>query len=326
MSCSVTEESLDSLKSYWKDASQSLAWSSPFILPQWLEVWWQLFKPEAEQYIRAVRQDDAIIGIAPLMVREKTASFIGNTDVCDYLDFIAVFGKEKDFLRTLLDHLKKNDIEQLNLAHVRADSVVMTILEPLSEELGYDVASVQEEISVEMELPPTWDEYLNTLSSKQRHEVRRKLRRLSESGEINYRIISEREEIPDAMDAFFRMFVESRQDKAEFMTERMEVFFRRLAEVTAETGLFRLGVLELDGKPVAEIMFFDYNNCIYLYNSGYDPEYTGLSAGLLSKVMAIQDSIGEGRTRFDFLKGAETYKYHLGGKEVPLYSCRITLK
>jgi CelD/BcsL family acetyltransferase involved in cellulose biosynthesis len=72
-------------------------------------------------------------------------------------------------------------------------------------------------------------------------------------------------------------------------------------------------------------MCFEYNDCIYLYNSGYDPRYTSLSAGLLSKVLAIKDSIERGVKRFDFLKGAETYKYHLGGKEVPLYRCQIAV-
>ena len=72
-------------------------------------------------------------------------------------------------------------------------------------------------------------------------------------------------------------------------------------------------------------MCFDYNGCIYLYNSGYDPQYVGLSAGLLSKVYAIQDSIEKGKKRFDFLKGAEPYKGHLGGKEVPLYRCQIAI-
>ncbi len=326
MSYIVTEESLDSLKSYWTDPGRNLHWPSVFVMPDWLKVWWQVFEPDAEQFVRAVRQDDRIIGIAPMMIQGNTAMFIGNTDVCDYLDFITAPGMEEEFLSALLDDLKKNGVEQLDLKHVRSDSTVLTCLVPLARKLGYSLTFVQEDISVEMDLPPSWEEYLEVLTSKQRHEVRRKLRRLSEAGEMNYRFVSESKEIPGNMDAFFKMFVESRQDKAEFLTEQMEAFFRRLAEVMTEIGLLRLGVLELDGKTVAEIMCFDYNDCIYLYNSGYDPEYTGLSAGLLSKVLAIQDSIAQGKKRFDFLKGAEVYKQHLGGKEVPLFRCRITIK
>jgi hypothetical protein len=38
--------------------------------------------------MRAVRRDEEIIGIAPLLMREKAVSFVGSADVCDYLDFI----------------------------------------------------------------------------------------------------------------------------------------------------------------------------------------------------------------------------------------------
>ncbi|MFC1995135.1 GNAT family N-acetyltransferase, partial [Chloroflexota bacterium] len=98
------------------------------------------------------------------------------------------------------------------------------------------------------------------------------------------------------------------------------------ADSLAKAGLLRLGILKLDLLPAAMIMCFDYNDCIYLYNSGYDPQYNSLSVGLLCKVLCIKESIQEGKKRFDFLKGDEAYKYQLGGREVPLYSCQITIK
>ncbi len=326
MSYSVNEESLDNLSAYWTDSRQNLSWPSVFILPAWLKVWWQVFGEGNELFVRAVRRGENIIGIAPLRVKEETARFLGSTDVCDYQDFIIATGMESDFFSTLLDDLRQNGIRHLDLKHFRPDSTVLTGLVPLAERLGCEVTLTQEDISLELDLPSTWDAYLAILSAKHRHEVRRKLRRLAEAGEIDYRFVNDGPAVPDAMSTFFKMFVESRQDKADFLTERMESFFRRLAAAMSEIGLLRVGVLGLDGKAVAEIMCFDYNSCIYLYNSGYDPDYISLSAGLLSKVIAIQDSIAKGRKRFDFLKGAEMYKYHLGGREVPLYRCQINLK
>jgi CelD/BcsL family acetyltransferase involved in cellulose biosynthesis len=93
----------------------------------------------------------------------------------------------------------------------------------------------------------------------------------------------------------------------------------------AEAGVLKLGVLELDRLPVATIMCFNYNERMYLYNSGYHPQYRSLSAGLLSKVLAIKVSIQEGKKRFDLLKGNEPYKYHLGGREVLISRCQITM-
>jgi CelD/BcsL family acetyltransferase involved in cellulose biosynthesis len=325
MSYSVIEDNLDGLKSYRADSQQKLNWPCVFVLPDWMQVWWQVFGAGAERRVRTVREGDKVIGVAPLMVKDETAFLIGDTDVCDYLDFVVTPGREAEFFDLILDDLKKSGIKRLDLKHVRPDSTVLTSLAPLAESRKLGVEIIKENVSLEMDLPSSFDEYLITLNTKQRHEVRRKLRRLSEEGKIEYRFVNEGAALPATMDTFFKMFVESRQDKANFMTEKMESFLRFLADTMTQIGLLRLGVLELDGKPLAEIMCFDYNGCIYLYNSGYDPQYTALSAGLLSKVLAIKDSIEKGKSRFDFLKGAETYKYHLGGREVPLYRCQITI-
>jgi CelD/BcsL family acetyltransferase involved in cellulose biosynthesis len=64
---------------------------------------------------------------------------------------------------------------------------------------------------------------------------------------------------------------------------------------------------------------------MFLYNSGFDPQYESLSVGLLSKVLGIQESIREGKKKFDFLKGGEVYKERLGGHEIPLHRCRIII-
>ena len=325
MNYTVTESSLEELKKLSKDTGRALNWSSVFVLPEWMQVWWQVFGEGKRQYIRVVREGDGITGIAPLMIKDGAACFIGGTDVCDYQDFITAPGQEEEFYVAVLEDLKKNGINQLDLKHVRPDSVVMSKLAVMAEGRGYKVESIKEEVSLEMDLPQDFEEYLATLDSKQRHEVRRKLRRLNEEGRIEYRFIDIGGALQTALDTFFKMFVESRQDKAEFLTEQMKTFFRSMAAAMTEIGLLKLGVLELDGKPVAEVLCFDYNEGIYLYNSGYDPQYVSLSAGLLSKVLAIKDSIEHGKKKFDFLKGQEPYKYHLGGKEVSLYHCRITM-
>ena len=110
------------------------------------------------------------------------------------------------------------------------------------------------------------------------------------------------------------------------MNAQRESFFKSLAKAMAQAQLLRLGILELDALPIAVVMCFDYNDTVYLYNSGYDPTYGSLSVGLISKILSIKDSIGRGRRKFDFLKGAEDYKYRLGGKEIPLHGCQIRLK
>jgi len=326
MTYTVTQETFTGLASFWNDPSHHLNWNSIFVLPSWLKVWWQEFRPRAELYLRTVRQGEKIIGIAPLMVADKKASFLGSVDVCDYLDFVVAPGMERDFFSVLLNDLKQKGVTHLDLKSLRPDSTVLTSLVGLARDQGYEVLCQPEDVSLELDLPSTWEEYLAILTAKQRHEVRRKLRRLLEAGKVDHHIIEDSAAINNVMDTFLKMFTESRSDKAAFLTTQRESFFRSLANTMARDGLLRLGILELDSIPAAMVMCFDYNGCIYLYNSGYDPQYNSLSVGLLSKVLCIKESIEKGKKRFDFLKGDEAYKYHLGGREIPLYNCQISIR
>lgn len=326
MSYTIKNESFDSLAACWASPSHRLKWNSPFVLPAWLKVWWQELGAGAELCLSTVRQGEKVIGVVPLLVRKGKASLIGSADVCDYLDFVITPGRERDFFDVLLDDLRERGVNHLDLRPLRPDSTVLTNLVPLAQNRGYEVLCHSEDVSFELDLPSTWDEYLALLTAKQRHEVRRKLRRLSEAGKVDYHFVKDSVAVHDAMDTFLKMFTESRTDKASFLTVQMESFLRSLADNMAEAGLLRLGILELDMLPAAMVMCFDYNDCMYLYNSAYNPQYNSLSAGLLCKVLCIKESIQKAKKRFDFLKGDEAYKYHLGGGEITLYNCQITIK
>jgi CelD/BcsL family acetyltransferase involved in cellulose biosynthesis len=322
----VTSESFENLTSYWLESAYISMWDCIFVLPPWLEVWWREFGFGAELYLGAVRQGDTLIGIAPLLLKGTEAFFIGSPDVCDYLDFIIVPGKEVDFFNILLDELRRTGIRRLNLGPLRPNSTVLTYLKGIASDRNYDVSCKVEDVSLELDLPPTWQEYLRKLTQKQRHEINRKLRRLGEAGDIHYRIIEDSESASHFIDIFLKLLRDSRQEKAIFLTPQMESFFTSLTKAMAQAGLLRFGILELNTLPVAAVMCFDYKNTVFLYNNGYDPQYSFLSVGLNSKVLCIKDSVERGRGKFDFLKGGEEYKYRLGGKEIILYSCQISLE
>jgi CelD/BcsL family acetyltransferase involved in cellulose biosynthesis len=195
----------------------------------------------------------------------------------------------------------------------------------VAKSLECEVSCDSEDVTLELELPATWDEFLGSLTGKQRHEVRRKLRRLHEAGDVKYRLVENVKEVVDEMETFLALFGLSRSDKATFMTSQMAIYFRSLAETMARVNLLKLFFLDLDGTPTAAVMCFDYNSTMYLYNNGYDGRFSSLSVGLLSKVISIKESIQIGKKKYDFLKGAEEYKHRLGGKPVPLYRCQIKL-
>ncbi|UCC17156.1 MAG: GNAT family N-acetyltransferase [Dehalococcoidales bacterium] len=325
MSCSVTQESFSSLLELRDKYDTHLDWEPLFISPVWLEVWWSVFGNDRELYLTSVREGDTVIGVAPLMIENGISSFIGSADVCDYLDFVVTQDRGQDFFDTLIDNLKRKEVKQLSLESLRPDSKVLTGLTDVALRRGCEVTLAPCGVTLEMALPDTWDDYLMTLNSKQRHEVRRKLRRLEEAGNFEYRSISGAASVLESLDIFLKMFKESRDDKADFLTEKRELFFRSMTESMANAGVLKLGVLGIEKNPAAMIMYFDYNDKIYLYNSGFEKEYISLSVGLLSKVLCIKDSIESGKKVFDFLKGNEVYKSRLGGIERQLSDCSISI-
>jgi len=324
MSYQINNLKLEDLVSSW-DSLQYLGWNCLFTLPYWLKTWWQDFGTGTEPQLLTFQEDENVFGIAPLLIKDGVASFMGSPDVCDYLDFIVAPKREKDFCNLLLDELCHRDIQRLDLHCLRPDSTVIRELAPLARGRGYQVNIEQEAISLEIELPQSWGNYLEILNSKQRHELKRKWRRLLESGELDYRVLDYGKAIEEVMEHFLEMFRNSREDKWEFMTDHMEAFFRRMTWNMATAGLLRVGVLRLDEKDVAMVMYFDYHDVVYLYNSGYDSNYSSLSVGLLSKLYCLKDSIMKEKRIFDFMKGSEQYKYRLGGKEIHISRCQIEL-
>lgn len=294
-------------------------------MPEWLRVWWQEFGGESQLNILSARHLEEVIGIAPLTVKGQQASFIGGADVCDYLDVIVSPAKAAEFFNMLLDYIKQQGLTELDLGPLRPDSAVLSHLARIAEDRGCRISLTPYDVSLELELPATWDQYLGLLKAKQRHEVKRKFRRLSEAGDINFRVIESAEQAAGELDTFFELFILSASEKDNFLTEQMKSYFRSMAHAMADARILKLFFLELDTEPVATSLCFDFNSTRHLYNSGFDPRLRSLSVGLMCKVLSIKDAIEKGRKKYDFLKGAETYKYRLGGAEVPLSYCKINL-
>lgn len=323
----VKEETLGSLFACYETSGQKLNWSSVFTLPVWLKSWWEIFGKDYQLCLHSVWLDEELIGIAPLMRRGSEACLIGSPDVCDYLDFITIPGKEKEFLQGLLPELKMLGIERLELSAQRPDAAIFKGYFTGAADFGCDFRGqfAPEDQSFEIKLYSTWEDYLAGLANKERHEIRRKLRRLkNEVKGYRYRVIGGSGEMEDFTAYFLDLFKQN-PEKDNFLTEKMERFFHMLIVNMARADLARFGLLEIDGSVAAAVLYFDYRDRIYLYNSGYIADYGSLSVGLLSKILCIRDSIERGRPVFDFLKGQEVYKSRLGGTAIPIYKVQIII-
>ena len=302
-----------------------LEWNCLFVMPFWLRAVRRHLDGRGESCIISVHDGSRVIGIAPLCIEGRSARFLGIPDVCDYQDIIVFPGHEMQVMDAVVSHLKGRGIGRMDLRTLRPEAASLSALREMASREYLDVAVEPDGVTFESALPAAWDDYLMQLSKKQRHEVRRKMRRLENHGDFAYRTAGIDEDLDSATGHFLRLFHMNRTDKSAFMDAAMADYFRELIEAAARHGLLRLHILEVADNPAAAVLCFEYGGERYLYNSAYDARYNDLSVGIISKVLSIRSGIEAGCRRYDFLKGAESYKRHLGGKEVPLYRCSVAL-
>lgn len=323
MGLTVTRVDIDSIESEWRELLPRCAYATVFMSPTFLRAWWAEFGTEREMVLLAVREDERLVGVVPLMREGNRLTFAGDTEVCDYMDFPCVDGREPEFLAALFRSLSEESWDEVLLWAMRDDSAALLALPVACAAAGLTFEKEAEGVCPRLNLFADWDEYVASLAKKDRHELKRKLRKLPQAGEVELEVLDTPETVEPALDDFLWMLRESRADKAEFMTEQMERFFRQLVLMLAGEGLVEMVFLRLGGKRTAAVLCFRGEDETLLYNSGYDPAYREFSVGLLSKALALQRAIEQGKKRFDFLRGHERYKYELGAVDMSVNRVRI---
>ncbi|MFC2009924.1 GNAT family N-acetyltransferase [Chloroflexota bacterium] len=310
---------------FYANDSASMFNRNIFCRPFWLEAWWEHFGKGNTLLLLAVKNEEQLLGLIPLMTIGKTATFMGDTDVCDYQDIIAASGTAEAVCNGLLDYAEAEGVSLFDLGHVRPESIVIKVLAEVAQNRGLSVRVTEEAVSMDMALPQSWEVYLEELTAKQKHEVERKMRRLVGGGNPDYSWQMFQKDLPELMNIFVSLFRDCDGEKGGFMNEKMAAYFSTLSMLAADEGFLRMGILKYPEDILGMILGFVDGGVYYLYNSAYSPQYKFYSAGLLSKIYGIKECIENKIETWDFLKGEEAYKRHLGGRRVPLYRCVINI-
>jgi CelD/BcsL family acetyltransferase involved in cellulose biosynthesis len=339
------ESGFDGLKGEWNELLKRSRFDTIFLTWEWQTTWWQhLGRNRGPLYILAGRDGDRLVAIIPMYAQEDTGlvlQIVGCIEVSDYLDLIIEAGREEEVYAAFLEWLQGPDAPKwasVDLCNQPGVSLSHTRLPELAQAAGYRTEVFQEDVCPIITLPQpgengtdaAWDAYLETLDKKERHEIRRKLRRLErEAPDAEVRFVSDGPDVAAAVDAFIGLHRNSRSDKHAFMTPEMQAYFRAIALVAAERNWLQLSFLDIGGKPVASYFCFDYGTetahggpgCdVLVYNSGYDPaSVPQLSPGWVLLGRVIEHAISLGRRHFDFLQGDEDYKHRFGGVDTPVF-------
>jgi CelD/BcsL family acetyltransferase involved in cellulose biosynthesis len=302
---------------------QSIA-DTPFSRYEYLSEWWKTLGggewQNAELLLVSATENDQLIGIAPLFIAEydgqRALMLVGSIEISDYLDLII---REQDlprFLSGLLDFLTSSaagNWSGLDWYNLPDSSPTRPTLKTEAEKRGW---AYHEEIyrpTPRIPLNGSFDEYLARIDKKQRHEIRRKMRRAAES-ELNVRfvIVDKGADIESEMNSFFHLMTQD-SGKAGFLTPLMREQMSVTVRNAFEHGYLWLAFLEIEGVKVASSLNFDYKNKLWGYNSGVSREHMELSPGWVLLANVIQWCAENGRYEFDFMRGDEDYKYRFGG-------------
>ena len=318
----------------WADLLSRSA-SAPFFMNHLYQTIWWLHLGNDDLRLITIRSDQGqLVGLASLYLKtlsdgERQLTFVGCVDVSDYLDVLVDVDHVERVHQALLDALAGENLvwDKLYLCSLPQRSLTFTHLAEAARQRGWRVRVTQQDVCPVITLPPSWDEYLAGLNKKQRHEIRRKMRKIETEAVTAWKVVESPDEVEAAMELFVQLHQKSTREKEGFWSDSLISFFKNITRALAAVGWLKLYFIEVNGVSAASMLAFDYNNEFLLYNSGYDPDqFAPLSPGNVLTAYTIRHAIELGRKRYDFLRGDEIYKFRFGGQPEPVYDVEIWRK
>jgi CelD/BcsL family acetyltransferase involved in cellulose biosynthesis len=320
----------------WNTLLAESATHVPFLRYEYLSAWWETRGggewPEAELAVVTAHQDGRLAGIAPMFSTqnadgEPALLLLGSIEISDYLDIIARPGDLPFFLAGLLDFIARPALlawRMLDWHNLPESSPSLTALRVEAEKHGWIFSQDRTYHVPSIPLTGDFETYLAGIDKKQRHEIRRKMRRAEESSRgVRWYIVEDGASLETEVQAFMEMMAED-PEKAAFLTAPMRRQMQLACKAAFENGWLQLAFLEVDGQKAAGYLNFDYLNRIWVYNSGIDRRFLDLSAGWVLLGHLLQWANENKRSEFDFMRGDEDYKYRFGGVDKFVVRARLS--
>jgi CelD/BcsL family acetyltransferase involved in cellulose biosynthesis len=320
----------------------------PFLRLEYLRTWWETRGggewPDSELAVVIARQDRRLTGVAPLFTAKNQEGapallLLGSIEISDYLDLIVHPVDLTAFVDGLLDFLGQSGPAGLSVPAPEAGttpwqvldwhnlpetSPTLPALKATAERRGWTFSKEPTYHAPSIPLAGDFEAYLCGIDKKQRHEIRRKMRRAEESGSnVRWYIVTDGAVLDAEVEDFLGLMAEE-PDKAKFLTSPMRLQMHLSCRAAFENGWLQLAFLEVDGQKAAGYLNFDYLNRIWVYNSGIDRRFLELSPGWVLLGHLLEWANENKRTEFDFMRGEEDYKYRFGGVDHLVVRAKVT--
>lgn len=312
----------------WEDLQGGGPRPSPFLSPRFLLPWHRALGRGCD--VRVARwapgggSDEGLLFLCGC--GEGGWIFLGGEQVADYLDALVAPGSGEAFWREFLERgLPALGGGPLKLPGLVEGTPTLALLPSICREMGLSCSVEEMDRAPFVSLPGSFDEYIERLPAKERHELRRKMRRAGELlPGLAVRVTRTPEELANDLPSFVELHRKSHPAKEAFMDAAMKTFFREVAEGFLASGRLRLAFLSTQGVDVASVFQFRTGDALLLYNSGYDPELRAANPGIVLIARSIGQAVEEGCAEYDFLRGTERYKYDLGGVDRVVYRLTVS--
>jgi len=290
----------------WSALAEHRTPASVFLTPEWIAV------ARAHSTDRAITlaAGDPPYGVASLARSADAITFAGG-ELTDEQDVVAAPKDAPATARAVARWIAGERPSRVALEYVPEEAPTLASFDEVLSAAGYRVTRERMVTSPRITLGADYESYVQGLGKKERHELRRKLRRFEGASGAGFRWAEDHER-PAVLDRFFALHRLSKGEKAAFMTAETEAFFRDIADALAPIGRLRLGVVSAHGMDAAVLFALAYGDTLALYNAAYDPALGSLSLGIASHAYAVRDAIAQGFKVYDLLRGDEPYKYDLG--------------
>jgi CelD/BcsL family acetyltransferase involved in cellulose biosynthesis len=318
---------LERLRLEWAELWRRDGRASIFQHPAWLIPWCQPFHV-TRPWLLQVRRGPRLVGVAPLLVyprgSERVLTLMG-AGISDDQDVVVEPTERAVVLaalwRYLAEHADAWDVCELE--NLRADSPLLD----LPDESAWSAQPAERQaVRPVLHIGPAATSLDAVAPAHLVKEVRYLRRRAARDGMP----VSVEQAIPATFQRLFGELVRlhrlrwNQRGQAGMLSPELEAFHRAAARRLLEERALRLYALSL-GDQVAGV-FYGYSahgRTIY-YLGGFDPGFARFSPGTLVVAHAIEHALATDRARaFDFLRGAEAYKYAWGAVDEPVYGRRL---
>ena len=335
-----------------------LARGVPFRSWAWLSAWWRHYgegMPGATSSLYVLGLVDRagqLAGVAPWYLRRcpargRVLRWLGSGEVCsEYLSVLCQPEQEEEVAESLADWLTSAKADAadgpsiadrwdlLELSDVQAQDSAVGRLADALEARGCSVHRRPGPPCWRIELPATWQHYLAMLAKDHRKQVRRIEQRLFSTGRAVMRSVCDEAELPHGQSVLVTLHQRRRGRLGQpgcFASSRFAAFHGEVMRELLRSGHLGLHWIELDGTPIAAEYHLLGFEAVYAYQSGMDPDASGIGPGNVAHVATIRHAIERGYRVFDFLRGDEPYKAHWRARphailEIDVVSPRITAR